>query len=98
MIILEVKRPDSRGSQESADADQVNSQASKAIGDAENNYDSGQLDVSSLARIAVTPSDGPDNVLKLPRLTAVLEIAERKSKDVDDESENDDEDSIHGKA
>ena len=91
LIPLESKKPDSRGSQESAGADQ----ASKSIGDAKNNENAGQLDVSSSA---VTPNDASDNVLKLPRLTAVLEIAEGKPNGIDEGSENGDEESIQGKA
>jgi hypothetical protein len=85
LIIIELKKPDSRGGQESTE-------------DAKNKNDSGQFDVSSFARTAVAPSDTSDNVLKLPRLTAVLEIADGKSQDIDEESENGDEESLRGKA
>lgn len=69
----------------------------ESIGDDKELDRAGQVDTSNIARTAVTPSDASEAVLKLPRLTAVLEIAKDKTAGIDEDSENDDEENMYGK-
>ena len=94
--VVIITESDSRGPQEIVDVEQIHTyiQTEASVGDGK---DLEQVDTSNATKNAVTPSDASETVLKLPRLTTVLEIANDKTAGIDEDSENDEEESMYGK-